>query len=330
MADMSVSYMGLNLKNPVIVASSSLTNTASNVALCDKSGAGAVVLKSIFEEQILAQTRQDTSTTDFDMHSEAWEYVNNLTREHHIDRYLELIRDSKKAVSIPVIASVSCTTGGNWTAFAKDIEAAGADALELNVFDLDLDPELDSTEIEDRYVKILHAVKKHVKIPVAMKIGFYFTNIGNITTRLCKEGANGIVMFNRFVRTDIDLAKMQIVTAKPTSDSGELVLPLRWIGLMSHSLDCDLAGATGVHTGEDAVKLLLAGAKAVQVASALMLKRIPYVGEIVKGLNAWMDAHGYKTMKDLIGKMSGKNSQFAEAYSRFQYMKYRLETTAGE
>ncbi len=329
MADLSVTYMGLELKNPLVVASSSLTGTADKVKQCEKSGAGAVVLKSVFEEQILAETKDDISTTDFDIHPESWNYVNNLTREHHLAAYLNLIADSKKAVSIPVIASVNCVTGGSWVSFAKDIQNAGADALELNVFDLDLNPEDSSQGIEDRYVAIIQAVKKQINIPVAMKIGNYFTNLANITTRLCEAGVDSLVLFNRFVKSDIDLKKMKIVDAKPTSTPDELTMPLRWIGLLSHGLKCDLAGATGVHTGEDAVKLLLAGAKTVQVASALYLKKIAYLETISGGLNSWMDQNGYKNMKELIGKMSGKKSDLAKAYSRFQYMRHRIESETG-
>lgn len=326
MADLSVTYMGLNLKNPIVVASSSLTGTADKVKQCENSGAGAVILKSIFEEQILAQTDKDTAAADFEAHAEAWNYVTNLTREHHLDAYLDLIEASKKAVKIPVIASVNCVTGGSWVTFAKDIQDRGADALELNVFDLDLNPEDSSKSIEDRYVKIVETVKKRITIPVAMKIGNYFTNIAGITTRLCEAGADGIVLFNRFAKSDIDLKKMKVVSAKPVSTPDEIVMPIRWIGLLSHSLKCDLSGATGVHTGEDAAKMLLAGAKSVQVASALYMKKISYLSEIVKGLNSWMDANGFKTMKDVIGKLSGKNSEIAKAYSRFQYMRYRIES----
>jgi dihydroorotate dehydrogenase (fumarate) len=325
MADLAVKYMGLSLKSPLIVGSSGLTNTAEDVKKCEAAGAGAVILKSIFEEQIHSEVHQEMKTANFDMHPEAAEYVQAMTRDRSVSKYLSLISDSKKAVQIPVIASVNCVSAEGWLDFARKLEEAGADGIELNVFIFDIDHRDDSKEIEERYLKILRAVKSQVKIPVALKISNQFTNLASIIRHLEFDGVDAVVMFNRFLHNDINLDKMKVTPGHGVSSPDEFMVPLRWIGLLSHETRCDLCGSTGVHNGEQAIKLILAGAKAVQVTSALYLHKIEYLKELTAQIDAWLDKNGHKSINDIRGKLCGKDPAIAKIFSRFQYMKYLME-----
>ncbi|OHD54980.1 MAG: hypothetical protein A2Y33_03160 [Spirochaetes bacterium GWF1_51_8] len=325
MADLGTKYLGLELKSPLIVGSSGLSNTVDEIRKCEKAGAGAVVLKSIFEEQITSEISKEIQSSNIDMHPEAAEYIQSVTRDRSVYQYLDLITDSKKAVKIPVIASVNCVSADGWLDFAAKIEKAGADALEVNVYIFDIEHRDDSKGIEERYLKILKAVKSAVKIPVALKISNQFTNLSSIARDLELHGVDGIVMFNRFLYNDINLDKMKVVQGRGVSSPDEFMIPLRWIGLLSPQLRIDLCASTGIHNGLDAAKLILAGAKAVQVTSALYLHKIEYLTEITRQLNEWMDKNGYKSIHDMRGTLSAKDPSVSKMFSRFQYMKYIIE-----
>ncbi|MBN2322139.1 MAG: dihydroorotate dehydrogenase-like protein [Spirochaetes bacterium] len=320
MADLTTTYLGLKLKNPVIAGSSGLTNDIENLKRLEKFGAGAVVLKSIFEEQILIETDREVSAADLVSHSEAAGYLTTMTKEHSVYGYLELIEEAKKAVSIPVIASVNCLTSGEWTKFSKRIQEAGADALELNILITDY-KNRDSKEIEKDYVRIVEKVKGIVDIPLALKVSTLFTNIPRMLTGL-SSGADGLVLFNRYWSPDIDLDEMAVSSGNVYSSPEEITVPLRWIGLISNLVECDISATTGVHDGNGVIKLLLVGATTVQVCSALYLKGIEHIGDIVSRADAWLDAHGYASVKEIRGLLGPKSEEERRVFGRAQFMKY--------
>lgn len=321
MADLTTTYMGFNLKNPVIIGSCGLTDSVDEIKKMESHGAAAVVLKSIFEEQILMES--DSLSSDRPLHSAEADYINYYTRQHNLDNYLNLIRDVKKETAIPVIASINCATStSQWVSFAKTIEDAGADALELNIFILTGSSKQKSEDIEKIYFDIINEVKEQVSIPLAVKIGSYFSNLSNMIFRLSVRGAAAIVLFNRFYRPDIDIEKEEITSASIFSTPGDMAIPLRWIGMMSKEVKCDLAAATGVHDGQGMVKCLLAGAKAVQVVSAIYNEGAKHIGVMLDQVEQWMKDHKYKSLKDFSGKLAQESIQDPNLYERTQFMKY--------
>lgn len=324
--DLTTKYMGLTLKNPIIVSSSKLTGTINNVIACAKSGAGAVVLKSLFEEQLLARAEQKTKRNEmYFWYPEANDYIVNLGKESGLEEYLKFVRDAKAAVDIPVIASVNCVSPVEWPKYAAKIQEAGADALELNIAIFPFDRHVSSQQIEDTYVEIVKEVKKYVTIPVSVKIGPYFTNIHAITYRLAEAGADAIVLFNRFYNPDVDINSMQVVTDNVFSNPDEKSIPLRWIALLSaDGIPCDLAASTGIHYSIGVAKQLLSGATVTQICTTLYQNGIPYIKEIVTGLEDWMKKHNFKSIEDFRGLMNKQTANTA-AFERVQYMKKNFD-----
>lgn len=322
MADLSTTYMGLKLKNPVIVSSCGLTGKMATLKACADAGAGAVVLKSIFEEQIQAEVAGLMQQSEHAlMHPEAADYINRYGRQDAVDAYLKLIREAKRELGIPVIASVHCVSAGTWIEFASKFEEAGADGLELNVFVLPSDPRLGGNENEKIYFDIAKAVKNQAKIPVALKIGSYFSGLSKTVLSLSRSGVDALVLFNRFFNVDFDIEKMELVPAPYISTPEEIVLPLRWISILSGEAGCNLAATTGVHTGADVVKQLLAGATAVQVCSTLYRNGVDHLAKILGGTTDWMERHRYEKIDQFRGKMSQEESKNPAAYLRVQFMK---------
>lgn len=321
MVDLSTTYMGLSLKTPIIVGSSGLTNNVAAIREHEQNGAGAVVLKSLFEEQIRMESEKDISHTH-NYYTEAQDYISNYTREHRVGEYLKLIEDARKAVDMPVIASINCVTSERWPAFAKRLEDAGANALELNVFVLPSDFTRDSEANENLYFKVVDAVKENVSIPISLKISYYFTNLAQMIQKLSFTGIKGIVLFNRFFSPDIDLKKREIVPSHVFSDPAEISTSLRWIAIMAQRVRCDLAASTGIHSGEAVAKQILAGANVVQVVSALYKNKNPYLKTILSDFEAWMKANKYNSLEDFRGSMSQAQSKDAAAYERVQFMRY--------
>ncbi|UCB45525.1 MAG: dihydroorotate dehydrogenase-like protein [Spirochaetota bacterium] len=321
MADLKTIYMGMELKNPVIAGSSGITNNVENLKKIEKHGAGAVVLKSIFEEQILYESDQEVEASDLGLHPEAMGYLSTMTKEHSVYNYLSLIEEAKKVVSIPVIASVNCLTDGEWTTFAKRIQDAGADALELNVLITDY-KDNDSKSIENKYFKIAEKVKKIVSIPFALKLSILFSNIPQMLTGLSRSGVSGLVLFNRYWSPDVDLDEMAITSGSIYSSPEEIVTPIRWIGLMSELIECDISASTGAHDGNSVIKLIAVGATTVQVCSALYLNGIEYIEKIVKQVNDWLDSHGYKSVDDIRDILGPKTHEERKVFGRVQFMKY--------
>jgi dihydroorotate dehydrogenase (fumarate) len=323
--DLSTTYMGLRLENPIIVGSSGLTKSVERIKKCADAKAGAVVLKSLFEEQITAEIEDllDKSQGGH-WHPEAAEYIANYGHENAVDEYLETIRQSKKAVRIPVIASIHCVTGGAWTEFAARIEQSGADALELNVFVMPSDLRRSGNQNEQVYFDVVEAVKKKVSIPVALKIGFFFSSLAEMLGRLGKSGANALVLFNRFYNPSFDIENFKLKPSSIFSSPDEYLQSLRWISIASGTVGCDLAATTGIHTGETIVKQLLAGAKAVEICSALYKNGLDYIGTMLEELSRWMERHGFDSIHEFRGKMSQSKSSNPAEYERVQFMKTSL------
>ncbi|MBG0781889.1 MAG: dihydroorotate dehydrogenase-like protein [Bacteroidales bacterium] len=324
--DLSTKYLGLRLKNPIVVSSSKLTGTLPNIKACAEAGAGAVVLKSLFEEQIIAKTEAGLKRNEmYFWYPEALDYVVKISKGSGVNDYLNLIRDAKAAVDIPIIASINCVSPVEWPVFAKKIEEAGADAIELNIAIFPFDKKINSQQIEDMYVEILKAVKAQVSIPVSVKMGRYFTNIFAMANRLADEGADGLVLFNRFYNPDVDIANMKVVTDNVFSSPDEKSIPMRWIALLSaDGINCDLAASTGIHYSIGVVKQLLAGATVTQLCTTLYQNGIPYISEILNGIQEWMKKNHFKKIDDFRGLVNKKTENTA-AFERMQYMRKNFD-----
>src|ERR1035437_7413525 len=322
MANLSTQYMGLKLKTPLIIGSSGLTNSVENIREFEKRGAGAVVLKSLFEEQIRNEIKTTISKTDIGFYPETEDYISNYSKIHALEEYLDLIRNCKKAVSIPIIASINCVSASEWTSFASQIQNAGADALELNIYILPSDVSHSGVQNENIYFSILNEVKKLIKIPVALKISPYFSGLANMVQKLSWSGANGLVLFNRFYAPDINLDTLKINAISTFSSPEEMSNTLRWVAILSDKIKTDIVASTGIHDGNTLIKMLLAGATAVQIASTLYKNGFDKIEEILVVLEKWMDKNSYSTIPEFKGKMSFKNTQNPASYERVQFMKH--------
>ena len=323
MVDLSTEYLGMKLKNPVIAGSSGLTNSVKSIKELEENGAGAVVLKSIFEEEIAFEYEdilKEAESKGYNL--DQFDYYDYKIKEDNIDKYTTLINESKKNVSIPVIASVNCVYSHEWLAFASQLEKAGADALELNMFFLPSDFERTSEEKEKAYFQIIEQVQKTVNLPIALKISYYFSNLGPMIQKLSNTGISGLVLFNRFFSPDFDIDKFEVKSSNLFSTPSDLSISLRWIAIMAARVNCDLAASTGVHDGVALIKQLLAGADAVQVASTLYENGKGRIGEMLKTLEEWMEGKGYGSLSDFKGKMSQAKSSNPAAFERVQFMKY--------
>jgi len=321
MIDLSTEYMGLKLKNPIIAASSGLTDTAEKVKKLEDSGVGAVVLKSLFEEQIRMEVDSLGMNNMFDTYSDNENYIAFYTKQNTVNEYLTLIKDSKAKVNIPVIASINCYSMGEWVEFAQKIEEAGADGIELNMFILPGDTERKGEEIEQKYFDIIRKVQEHTSLPVAVKLSYYFSGMGEILKRISQTGIKGMVLFNRFYNPDVDLENEKIKPSRIFSVPEENSMCIRWIGLLSDKINCDMAASTGIDDGYAVLKNILVGAKAVQVASALYQNKLDHIDQMLKEMESWMQKKGYHSVKELIGKLNYSKHN-VELYERAQFMKY--------
>ncbi|HNW52043.1 MAG TPA: dihydroorotate dehydrogenase-like protein [Prolixibacteraceae bacterium] len=324
MADLSTRFFGLDLKNPVIIGSSGLTSSVEKIKMLEENGAGAVVLKSIFEEEIYNEYQHLLKNQEInDYNQEYFDYFDYEIRNDQVKNYLDLISNVKKAgVKIPVVASINCMTGSEWVFFAQKLELAGADALELNLFVLPSDLSRNAEDVRQYYFKIINMVLEQVTIPVSVKISNYFSDLALMIKELSETKIAGITLFNRFYNIDIDLEKKELVPAQILSHPYDYLQPLRWIGIMSGRVDCELAASTGIHDHQAAIKMLMSGASAVQVVSAVYKNGYGFVKEMVKGISDWMDANGYKNIKDLSGAASAQRVNNPAMYERVQFMKY--------
>jgi len=323
MANLATTYMGLNIKSPLVIGSSGLTNSVENIELFANLGAGAVVLKSLFEEQIMHEAsfamNQDTSINSY---PEAEDYIRNYTKQNSIQQYLELIKGAKQKVDIPIIASINCSSASEWTSFAKSIEAAGADGLELNIFIMPSDPNRSGAENEQVYFDIINKVKQETKLPISVKLSYHFSSLANTLEKISWSGIESLTLFNRFFSPDIDINKMEIKPSFVFSKAEDLGVSLRWVALLSNRLRCELSASTGVHNGEAVIKQLLAGAQTVQIASILYKNGINSVEGILETVNNWMDEKGFADISAYRGKLSVEKNTNPGAYERVQFMKH--------
>ncbi|MBU8893760.1 MAG: dihydroorotate dehydrogenase-like protein [Bacteroidales bacterium] len=317
MSQLETTYLGLKLKNPVIVGSSGLTSSIEKIRKIEEKGAGAIVLKSIFEEQIKFEAGKMANGSDS---PEAWDYVNYYVKNNNVAEYLDLIKKAKEEVKIPVIASINCVSSKEWTGFAKSIEEAGADAIEINVFVLPNDRNASAEQYENIYFELAEKLKSTLNIPFAFKLGSHFSNLVGFIQKL---NVPGVVLFNRFYAPDIDIDKMKFTTSEVFSNPADIRNSLRWVGIISSKItDLDIAASTGVHDGKAVVKQLLAGASTVQVCSTLYKNGIDYLETIIKDLEEWMNKHGYNNIDEFRGKMSYSKIDDPLIYERSQFMKY--------
>jgi dihydroorotate dehydrogenase (fumarate) len=323
MISLETSYMGLKLKNPIIVGSSGLTNSVENIIEIERNGAAAVVMKSLFEEQINFMVNKTISQDQSaNLYPEADDYIRHYTRQNDVSKYLNTLRDAKSKVKIPLIASINCISGVEWTSFAKSIESAGADGLELNIFVLPSDPSRTADQNEAIYFDIIDKVLSELNIPVAVKISHYFSSLARTITQLSWKDIKGIVLFNRFFSPDIDVENFEVKTSNVFSSPAELAISLRWIAMMSAHVKCDLAASTGIHDGTAVIKQLLAGAKAVQIASVLYKKGFREIKSMLEELENWMDRKNFSQIEQFRGMMSVEQAQNPAAYERVQFMKH--------
>jgi dihydroorotate dehydrogenase (fumarate) len=320
MADLSTNYMGLALPSPLVLASSSLSNRVENFQAAERHGAGAVVLRSLFEEQIEAMDSQMQEAID--QHSESFAEAQTYFPRQTIGprEYLRLVAAAKKAVRIPVIGSLNCNAPGSWSQYARQIEEAGADALEVNLYDVGADPAVSAGQLEDRYLSIITSIRDAVKIPLAVKLAPWFTSLAHTVSRYDGAGVRGFVLFNRFLQPDISLEKLSLRNDMSLSQPGEMLLPLRWIAILFGRIQADLAASTGVHDAAGVIKMILAGATVVQVAAALVRNGIPYLEKMRDGLEDWMDKRGHGGLADFRGTLSQRVIRDPGAFERAQYV----------
>lgn len=323
MADLSTRYLGIPLKNPIIIGSSGLTDNVKSIVELERSGAGAVVVKSLFEEEIVLEMQQDkNSMTGREyVYPETHDYLDYQEEEDGVRKYLRLITEAKATVSIPIIASINCVSDQKWTYFAKEIEKAGADAIELNLFVLPTDFSRNADFNRQIYFNVIKAVKEEVTIPVSIKLSYYFSDLGPTLMELSETGIYGMVLFNRFYSPDFDIENFSVLSSNVLSSPSDLSISLRWIAIMSQRVSCDLCASTGVHDGKALIKQLLAGTNAVQVVSSVYKNGPEHISLMLSELDDWMEKQNFKSIEDFRGMLSQNKSLNPASYERVQFMK---------
>jgi dihydroorotate dehydrogenase (fumarate) len=324
MVDLSTTYLGLKLKNPLVAAASPLCAKVETVKQLEQAGISAVVMHSLFEEQIIHESLEldhylfygsEASPEFSSFYPQTGKYT--LTPE----TYIENVKKIKKAVSIPVIASLNGVSTGGWIKYARKIEEAGADALELNLYYLPTDPDLTSLKLEETYVTLVRDIRKSIKLPIAVKLSPFFTAIPNIARRLVDVGADGLVLFNRFYQPDLDLENLKVVPNLVLSDSNDLRLPLRWIAILYGHVKADFALTSGIHTSEDVLKAMMAGASVAMMTSELLQNGIGRVSSLMADIEKWMVEHEYESILQMRGSLSQRTVKEPAAFERANYMK---------
>lgn len=322
MERLATTYLGLELKNPVIVGSSPLTSSLDKLKRCEDAGAGAVVVKSIFEEQIDSEARRMMAPTEgYVTHTDGRDFLEEASRNYYVDAYLTLVEQATDALDIPVIASVNCRTKGTWLDYVERFAEVGADALELNHFILPSDFKRTAEDIERDYFSVVRAARERFKLPLAVKISSQFTALAHVVKEFNNMGVDGLVLFNRFYQPDIEIEKLSIKPSVILSNPTDYAQALQWTALLSAYLNCDICASTGVHSGETLIKLLLSGAKAVQVCSAVMKGGHGVIGSMLNTLTEWMDRHQAESFVDFRGKLAHKRMDDPSHWERAQYMK---------
>ena len=324
MPDLSTSYLGLQLRNPLVASASPLSQEVDSIRQLEDAGASAVVLYSLFEEQL----RRETLELDFYLSAGTESFPESLSYfpepsefKNGPEEYLEHIRKAKSAVQIPIIASLNGSSVGGWIQYATQIEEAGADALECNIYWIPTDTTVTSEQVERQYLDILHAVKSAVHIPVALKLSPFFSSLAAIAKQFDDAGADGLVLFNRFYQPDVDLEKLEMTPNVLLSTPHAMRLPLTWIGILRGRIKASLAATSGIHEAEDVIKLLLVGADVTMLCSTLLRNGIKHLGTIESDLRLWMETHEYESVRQMQGSMSQLHSQDPAAFERAQYMR---------
>ena len=324
MADLSTTYLGLNLKNPLVASASPLSKQVETARQLDQAGVSAIVMHSLFEEQII----QDSLKLHRDLERGSYSYAEALGQLPDYgmysigpESYLEHLRRVKQSVSVPVIGSLNGVSAGGWVGYARKIEDAGADALELNLYDLATDVVLTSTELEERHIEVVEQIRRGITIPLAVKLSPFYTALPNFARRLVGVGADGLALFNRFYQPDFDLETLEVVPNLVLSNSNELRVPLRWIAILYGRVKADYALTSGVHSAEDMLKALMAGASVTMVASELLKNGMGRVPQILTDLKTWMDEHEYESVRQMKGSMSQQAVADPGMFERANYMK---------
>ncbi len=322
--DLSTTYLGLALKNPIVAAASPISRSLNGIRALEDHGAGAVVMYSLFEEQINheGQVLDHYLTYGTESFGEALSYFPDLGR-YNVGPYdyLNLIWQAKRAVDIPIIGSLNGVSTGGWIEYAKKIEDAGADALELNIYYIPTDPAMTGAAVEEMYLNVLRDVKRSVHLPVAVKLSPYFSSTANMCYRLAAAGANGLVLFNRFYQPDFDLEELEVVPHLVLSNANELRLPLRWVSILYGRVHSDLALTGGAHDHVDVLKAIMGGASVVMLASELLANGLRRIDEILRDMQVWMEEHEYESVKQMMGSMSQQHVAEPAAFERANYMK---------
>jgi dihydroorotate dehydrogenase (fumarate) len=324
MVDLTTTYLGLQLKNPVVASASPISKKLSGIRSLEDAGASAVVMYSLFEEQIV----HESLALDHYLNQGTESYAESVTYFPDLghynvgpEDYLELIHKAKQAVNIPVIGSLNGYSTGGWVEYAKKIAQAGADALELNVYYLPTDLNLTSQELEQSYIDLVKDVKSQVHIPLAIKLNPYFTALPNLCGKLVQAGANGLVLFNRFLQPDLDIETLEVAPNLMLSSSSELRLPLRWVAILYGRVQADLALTSGVHTAQDVLKSMMAGANVTMLASALLKNGVNHIAQILADMQSWMETYEYQSVQQMKGSMSQQAVADPSAFERANYMK---------
>ncbi len=324
MANLSTTYMGLKLKNPIIVSSSGLTNSVKDIITLEEKGAAAIVTKSLFEEEIILETEENLNKMHASgfVYPETTEYFDFDRMEDTVSNYLKFLSDSKKSVKIPIIASINCVTAEGWTDFTKRIEDTGVDGLELNVFNLPVNFNDPNSSNDKVYLDIVEKITKVSKLPLSLKIGFYHSNLGYFIKHLSQSPTKAIVLFNRFYNPDFDIHTLHFNSSYVLSNPAEGANTLRWVAIMANRVSCDLSASTGIHDGTAVIKQLLAGAKTVQLCSTLYKNGNDQIGIMLNELEKWMNENDYNTIDEFRGKMSQSKTFDPKVFERVQFMKY--------
>lgn len=322
--NIETTFVGLKVPSPIISGSCGLTSNIANLVEMEKAGVGAIVLKSLFEEQITYDIQKNTGFLSQMEYGASYDYIANHVEGHELEKYYSLIREAQKVLSIPIVASINCATFSNWVSYAKKLQDAGCDALELNFMMLPFNVETSVDDVERVFDDTITAIKRSITIPIIIKVGKYFTDMAKFMSKLSWAGINGITMFNKTIDFDIDTASEKIKPASIVSAPQSLYETLRWVALLSGKLRCEISASSGIFTGDDVVKALLAGARTVQVVSSLYNNGISQIKDMNTYLKQWMDEKGYRSIDDFRGKMA-VNGTDNSAFVRTQFMKYYAE-----
>jgi len=328
MTDLTTTYLGLELKNPLVASASPLSKKVENAKKLEEAGVSAIVMYSLFEEQIIHESLEldHYLTRGTNSFAEAQTYLPDIgTYNMGPDKYLDHISALKKAVSIPVIGSLNGVSKGGWVSYARFMQDAGADAVELNMYYLSADPDLSGQELEDNYVDLIEAVKSRIDIPLAVKLSPFATSLPNLARRLVDAGADGLVLFNRFYQPDFDLDELEVRRSLELSDSRDLLLPLRWISILYGKVEADFALTSGVHSAHDILKAMMAGARVAMTASTVLLHGYERISSILSDLGTWMEEHEYESIKQMQGSMSQQSVAEPAAFERSNYIKILSE-----